>query len=141
MTLTIKADGTRIKKWHVDATFAVHCDFKSHTGGIMTLGAVAIQKVSTKQKVNTKRSTEAEYVSLDDVILKSDVDKIVSRSTSKENIINRDNQSSMKLEMNGKISSSKRKRHFNIKYFLFLTQSQEKFHFSSVQLVQRLLIL
>jgi hypothetical protein len=78
MTLTIKADGTRIKKWHVDATFAIHCDFKSHTGGIMTLGAIAIQKVSTKQKVNTKRSTEAEYVSLDDVILKSDVDKIVS---------------------------------------------------------------
>ena len=31
-----------------------------------------------------------------------------------------DNQSSMKLEMNGKASSSKRTRHFNIKYF-FIT--------------------
>jgi len=32
----------------------------------------------------------------------------------------RDNQSSMKLETNGKLSSSKRTRHFNIKYF-FIT--------------------
>ena len=37
-----------------------------------------------------------------------------------ENLIYRDNQSSMKLEMNGKASSSKRTRHFNIKYF-FIT--------------------
>jgi hypothetical protein len=37
-----------------------------------------------------------------------------------ENLIYRDNQSSMKLETNGKASSSKRTRHFNIKYF-FIT--------------------
>ena len=33
------------------------------------------------------------------------------------NIIYRDNTSSMKLEENGKASSGKRTRHFNIKYF------------------------
>jgi hypothetical protein len=33
------------------------------------------------------------------------------------NIILRDNQSSMKLEQNGKASSGKRTRHFDIKYF------------------------
>ena len=37
--------------------------------------------------------------------------------TIKENIIHRDNQSTMKLEQNGKTSSGKRTRHFNIKYF------------------------
>ena len=35
----------------------------------------------------------------------------------KVNLIYRDNQSSMKLENNGKESSGKRTRHFNIKYF------------------------
>jgi uncharacterized protein YcgI (DUF1989 family) len=33
------------------------------------------------------------------------------------NIIYRDNQSSMKMETNGKASSGKRTRHFDIKYF------------------------
>lgn len=37
-----------------------------------------------------------------------------------ENLVYRDNQSSMKLELNGKASSGKRTRHFNIKYF-FIT--------------------
>jgi hypothetical protein len=121
--LTLKADGTRIIKWHVDASFAVHDDFKSHTGGVMTLGAGAIQTVSTKQKVNTKSSTEAELVSLDDVISKVMWTKLFLQAQGydiNENIIYRDNQSSMKLEMNGKFSSSKRTRHFNIKYF-FIT--------------------
>ena len=89
----------------------------------MTLGAGAIQTVSTKQKVNTKSSTEAELVSLDDVISKVMWTKLFLEAQGydiKENIIYRDNQSSMKLEMNGKFSSSKRTRHFNIKYF-FIT--------------------
>jgi hypothetical protein len=121
--LTLKADGTRIIKWHVDASFAVHDDFKSHTGGVMTLGAGAIQNVSTKQKVNTNSSTEAELVSLDDVISKIMWTKLFLQAQGydiNENIFYKDNQSSMKLEMNGKFSSSKRTRHFNIKYF-FIT--------------------
>ena len=104
--LTLKADDTRIIKWHVDVSFAVHNDFKSHTGGIMTLGAGAIQTVSTKQKVNTKSSTEAELVSLDDLISKVMWTKLFLEAQGyniKENIIYIDNQSSMRLEMNGKI--------------------------------------
>jgi len=34
-----------------------------------------------------------------------------------DNVVYRDNQSSMKLEANGKASPGKRTRHFNIKYF------------------------
>ena len=37
--------------------------------------------------------------------------------TVNDNVLYRDNTSSMKLEQNGKSSSSKRTRHFNIKYF------------------------
>ena len=41
------------------------------------------------------------------------------------NLVYRDNTSSMKLEMNGRASASKRTRHFNIKYF-FITDLIER---------------
>ena len=41
---------------------------KSHTGAVMTMGRGAIQFISSKQKMNTRSSTEAELVAVDDVI-------------------------------------------------------------------------
>ncbi len=38
MPLTLEGDNTCIIKWWVDASFAVHPDMKSHTGGAMSLG-------------------------------------------------------------------------------------------------------
>jgi hypothetical protein len=68
--LTLKADNSHVIKWHVDAAFAVHDDFKSHTGATMSLGSGAVTTGSTKQKVNTRSSTEAELIGLDDYISK-----------------------------------------------------------------------
>ena len=65
--LTLSADGTGIIKWYVDAAFAVHPDFKSHTGSVMSMGKGAITILSCKQKLNTKSSTIAELVGADDV--------------------------------------------------------------------------
>jgi hypothetical protein len=116
----LSADDTQTIKWYVDAAFAVHPDFKSHTGAVMTLGGGAVQSVSTKQKVNTRSSTEAELVSMDDTISKILWTKHFIEAQGfkvKANVVFRDNQSSMKLETNGKASSGKRTRHFNIKYF------------------------
>ena len=42
------------------------------------------------------------------------------------NIVYRDNLSSMKLEENGKMSSGKRTRHFNIKFFYITDLIQRK---------------
>ena len=116
---TLEADDKNEEYWHVDAAFAVHNDMKSHTGGTFTLGKGVITSVSTKQKVNSRSSTEAELIGMDDV-----VDKIVwahefigAQGFKSKTIVNRDNTSSMKLEMNGKASSGKRTRHFNIRYF------------------------
>ena len=46
--------------------YAVHPDMRSHSGIIMTLGKGATYTASTKQKINTKSSMEAELVAIDD---------------------------------------------------------------------------
>jgi hypothetical protein len=117
---TFELNRMNIIEWYLDASFAVHPDMKSHTGAVMTLGKGAIQTISTKQKVNSRSSTEAELLSIDDVMAKTIWTKSFLEAQGynvKENVIYRDNQSSMKLEINGKQSSGKRTRHFNIKYF------------------------
>lgn len=55
-------DMGKLRTW-VDAAYAVHPDMKSHTGGVMSLGigGLVVCK-SSKQKLNTKISTEAEFV-------------------------------------------------------------------------------
>jgi hypothetical protein len=52
---------------YVDASFAVHGDFESHTGGAMTYGTSLPISISRKQKLHTRSSTEAELVAVDDV--------------------------------------------------------------------------
>jgi hypothetical protein len=118
--LTLQADDTKTIIWHLDAAFAVHQDFKSHTGATMTLGKGAIQATSTKQKVNSRSSTEAKLVAMDDVVAKVLWTKLFLEAQGckiDHNIVLHDNQSTMKLEQNGKASSGKRTRHFNIKLF------------------------
>ncbi|KAI2506113.1 Reverse transcriptase (RNA-dependent DNA polymerase) [Fragilaria crotonensis] len=117
---TLEADDSQTIKWYVDASFAVHRDYKSHTGATMTLGKGVLSSVSTKQKVMSRSSTEAELVGLDDVISKilwSKLFIVAQGYNVKTTIIYRDNTSAMKLEENGKSSSGKRTRHFHIKYF------------------------
>jgi hypothetical protein len=40
--LTLSADDQMRMRWRIDAAFAVHPDFKSHTGEVLTLGRGAI---------------------------------------------------------------------------------------------------
>ena len=54
--------------WYVAAAFAVRNDMKSHTGAIMTFGQGAANSQSSKHKLNTKSSTEAELFGVDDVV-------------------------------------------------------------------------
>jgi hypothetical protein len=65
--LILSADDLHVIKWYVDCAFAVHPDFKSHTGGNMTYGQGTPMSMSRKQKLNTRSSTEAELVGPDDL--------------------------------------------------------------------------
>jgi hypothetical protein len=51
---------------YVDAAFALHEDGKSHTGMVVKLGEGSVLVKSSKQKIVTKDSTEAELVALSD---------------------------------------------------------------------------
>ena len=53
---------------YVDASYGTHADMKSHTGCVITVGKGVIYARSTKLKINTKSSTEAELVGASDMI-------------------------------------------------------------------------
>ena len=128
MVLTLSADNISIIKWYVDVAFAVHPDFKSHTGIIMKMGKGAIQSVSRKQKMNTRSSTKAELIGADDSSIMILWTKLFIEAQGykvEKNILYQDNRSAILLEKNGKKSSSQRTRHLNIRYF-FLTDQVEK---------------
>jgi hypothetical protein len=126
--LILSADDLHVIKWYVDCAFAVHPDFKSHTGGNMTYGQGAPMSMSRKQKLNTRSSTEAELVGPDDLstlILWTRLFMQAQGYEIEKNILYQDNKSTILLERNGKKSSSKRTRALNIRYF-FLTDQIEK---------------
>jgi Reverse transcriptase (RNA-dependent DNA polymerase)/Zinc knuckle len=120
MPLTLEANDIQVVKWWIDAAFAVHADMKSHTGGVMTLGKGTIYATSTRQKLNTKSSTEAELVGVNDVMPQVLWTRYFLEAQGygvKDSVVYQDNQSAILLEKNGRASSSKRTRHINIRYF------------------------
>jgi hypothetical protein len=122
LELTLEANGDAdviLCKWYPDAAFAVHPDYKSHTGAVLTLGKGAVQTISAKQKLNTRSSTEAELVAVDDVVVQAMWTRnfLEAQGYECKTTIYQDNTSAILLEKNGKESSSKRTRHINIRYF------------------------
>ena len=64
----MSADSLNMIRWWVDASYGVHWDSKGHTGAMVSMGKGAIVNVSRKHKLNTGSSTEAELVSIADVL-------------------------------------------------------------------------
>jgi hypothetical protein len=54
---------------YIDASFGCHGDGKSHTGLVVTLGGCTVLCMSSKQKLVTRDSTEAELVGLSDKLM------------------------------------------------------------------------
>lgn len=120
LVLTLSAENFNVIKWWVDAAYGVRDDFKSQTGRTMTFGKGTIMSKSTKQKINTKSSTEAELIGASDMmpqILWTRYFIIAQGFEIDKCILYQDNKSAILMEENGKLSSSQRTRHINIRYF------------------------
>ena len=117
---TLGADNlAKLRAW-VDASYAVHPDQKSHTGGIMSFGTGGFICKSSKQKLNTKSSTEAELVGASDYLPNILWVKMFLEAQGYrlgETYFEQDNESAIKLERNGRMSAGPRSRHINIRYF------------------------
>jgi len=128
LPLILSANGSGILKWWVDAAFAVHPNMRGHSGGGLSLGRGFPIVGSTKHKLNTRSSTEAEVVGVDDFMPAICWTRYFLQEQGyhiEDNILFQDNKSAMLLEKNGKASSSKRTKHINIRYF-FITDQVNK---------------
>ena len=110
---------THLYTW-VDAAYAVHDDCKSHTGGAMSFGRGVFGTKSTKQKLNTKSSTEAEVVGVSDFLTSNIWTENFMKHQGNglmENTLYQDNTSAMRMERNGRDSCGQKSRHIDIRYF------------------------
>jgi hypothetical protein len=87
---------------------------------IPTCEVILEYSTSKKQRINTKSSTEAELVGVDDsmpLVVWTRNFLIGQGYDISDNVVFQDNQSAMLLEKNGRASSGRRTRHINIRYF------------------------
>ena len=128
LPLILSADGSGFLKWWVDASFAVHPNMRGHSGGGLSLGRGFPTVSSTKQKLNTRSSTESELVGADDfmpAVLWTRYFMLSQGYHVRDTIMHQDNMATELLENNGKASSSRRTKHINIRYF-FITDRIKK---------------
>jgi hypothetical protein len=128
LALILSADGSGILKWWIDAAFGVHPNMRGHSGGGLSLGRGFPTVGSTKQKLNTRSSTETEVVGADDFMPAVCWTRYFMQGQGyqvKDNVLYQDNKSAILMEKNGKASSSKRTKHINIRYF-FITDRIQK---------------
>jgi hypothetical protein len=103
---------------------------RSHTGATMSMGKGCAYSMSRRQQLNTRSSTEAELVGVNDamgLILWTRLFLEAQGFIVSDNVVYQDNQSAILLENNGKMSSSKRTCHLEIRYF-FVTDNVAKKH-------------
>ncbi len=130
MPLILSADSLTLSRWWVDAAYAVHNNCQGHTGAGMSFGQGMALSYSWKQKINTKSSTEAELVGVDDLlgyILWARYFMIEQGYDMDPSLLYQDNMSAILLKTNGRVSSSKWTKHIRMKYFLIKDKlDQEK---------------
>ena len=95
-----------ILNWFIDSAHQVHGDCKGHTGGALTLGKGTVISKLAGQKINTKGSLGSELVlGVDDYFIEAQGNNI------EHNIIHQDNDSTLRMLINGKKSRTPCSKH------------------------------
>ena len=118
--MTLIVDSPYVINWWVDASFAMHNNFRGYTGGIMSPGAGSITSSSWKQNINRQISTEKKIIVVNDImgpVLWTLYFVQAQGYTVEINIMFQDNHITMCMMLNGKKSSLKNTKQINIIYF------------------------
>ena len=125
--LVIEPDTVLNVSAYVDVAYGVHADGKSHTGSIITLGKGAVYVKSSKQKLVSKSSTEAELIALSDsssqVIWTKNFIAAQGHSERPATVY-QDNMSTIAMADKGR-STSERTKHIHVRYF-FIKDAVER---------------
>ena len=104
----------------IDSSHAVHQNMRGQTGGAMSLGVGTLHCRSTKQRINSRSSTETEVIGVSEYLpynvwlllfLKAQGYDLMS------NVLFQDNQSTIRIERNGRNSCTGNSRHIDVRYF------------------------
>ena len=119
--LTLKAGPDSVLRVHafIDASYAPHDDDRSHTGIVISLGCGTVYAKSSKQKLVTKSSTEAELVAL-----ATGLEEVIwlrrflqtQGHTLEPSIVYQDNLSAKLLVTQG-LKRASRTKHMSVRYF------------------------
>jgi len=105
---------------YIDASHGAHDDFRGQTGGCITMGDGILHGRSSKQNLNSKSSTESELIGVSDYMpypiwlinFYGDQGYKIIRT-----VLQQDNESTIKMLVNGRKSCGQRSRHIGIRYF------------------------
>jgi hypothetical protein len=114
MPLILLADLLMLSRWWVDGAYTVHNNCRGHTGAGMSFGQGMALSYSWKQKINTKSSTEADLVGVEDslgYILWACYFMQEQGYDMDPSLLYQDNVSAILLKANRRASSSKRTKH------------------------------
>jgi hypothetical protein len=103
----------------IDSAHAVHDDMRGHTGGITSFGTGIVDQKSSKQKMNTRSSTETEHVGTSEYLTKPIFLELFMEAQGYKPKITlaKDNESEIRMLVNGKASCTSNSKHVAIKYF------------------------
>ena len=116
-----KADSLSMITWWGDASYGVYWDCKGHTGAMMSMGKGALVNIARKHKLNTGSSTEAELVSIADVLgmmMRCKYFMEAQVYAIENNILYQDNNSTILMAKNGRMSAGKNSKHIKNRFFL-----------------------
>jgi len=110
ITLTLVCNKIDKLSWYIDGSYASHMDMKGQSGAVLSTGPCSVLFKSCKQKINTRSSTETELIAVDDIL------PTVQWAKSFMAEQGYDLPTEIK-EDNGRLSSGKRTKHLDIRYF------------------------
>ena len=120
VNLNLRANSLSVINWWVDVSFATHNDCRTHSGGVISLGAGSITIGSRNQKINGRISTDNNIIGDNDImgtVLCTPYFIQGEGYTVERSIMFQDNHSTMRLMLNGKKSILKNTKHCNVRYF------------------------